>query len=158
MLQKPRQKKDGLFTRREIFISILQGLLIAIGSLSLYYYFMMKGTSLEQTRTIVFTTLILCNIFLTFVGRSFTQTIFHTIRYKNNLAPFILVISSLFLVALHFVPFVRELFQLATINWQQFWLCFAAAFASVFWFEVYKIVLLNFNRKATHDEPLSNAV
>ncbi|MFC0775097.1 cation-translocating P-type ATPase [Terrimonas alba] len=143
MLQKPRQKGDSLFTRQEIFISILQGLLIAIGSLALYFYFMTKGTSLEQTRTIVFTTLILSNIFLTFVDRSFTQTFSHTIRYKNNLAPVILIISTLFLVALHFVPFVRELFQLATISRQQFWLCLGVAFTCVFWFEAYKIVRLS---------------
>ena len=143
MQQKPRQKGNSLFTRQEIFISILQGLLIAIGSLALYFYFMTKGTSLEQTRTIVFTTLILSNIFLTFVDRSFTQTFSHTIRYKNNLAPVILIISTLFLVALHFVPFVRELFQLATISRQQFWLCLGVAFTCVFWFEAYKIVRLS---------------
>lgn len=139
MRQVPRERNKGLFTRNELFISITQGIVIAAGVLILYYYFMRNGTALEQTRNIVFTTLILSNVLLTFANRSFTKTIRYTSRYKNSLAPFILIISALFLIAIHFIPSVRVLFQLATITSGQFWLCFAVAFASVMWFELYKL-------------------
>jgi P-type Ca2+ transporter type 2C len=142
MQQTPRQRNISLFTREELLISVVQGIIIAAGAMFLYYYFMNSGTSVQQTRNIVFTTLILSNIFLTFANRSFTKTFFYTIRYKNSLAPLIIIISACFLAAMHFIPGVRGLFQLAGISAGQFGLCAGVAFASVMWFEVYKTDLV----------------
>ncbi|MBL7738663.1 MAG: cation-translocating P-type ATPase [Chitinophagaceae bacterium] len=138
MLATPRSRRAGLFTKEELLISIVQGLMITAGVLALYYIFMTNGHSIEQTRTVVFNTLILCNVFLTFAGRSFTRTIYYTSRYKNNLAPVVLVASAIFLLLLHFLPAARELFQLVPITAVDFWVSFGVAFASVMWFEVYK--------------------
>ena len=145
--QTPRARNSGLFTGEELLISVVQGIIIASAGLLLYYYFMNHGASLEQTRTIVFTTLILSNVFLTFADRSFTKTMYYTSRFKNNLAPVILVISAFFLAVLHGVPAVRNLFQLTAITPGQFGLCFGVAFASVMWFEVYKTDLLKLNTR-----------
>lgn len=141
MQQQPRKTEEKLFTIQELFISILQGIVIASGILVLYYYFMNKGTTLEQTRSIVFTTLILSNILLTFVNRSFIRTIYYTSRYKNNLALPILIISFFFLAVLHFSPFIRKIFQLEIISFSQFCICLGVAFVSVIWVDVYKIYL-----------------
>jgi Ca2+-transporting ATPase len=141
MLSGPRSHKAGLFTHEEFFISIIQGVIITAGVLVLYYIFMVNGHSIKETRTIVFTTLILSNVFLTFVSRSFTKTIYYTSRYKNNLAPAIILVSAIFLSLLHFIPAIQNLFQLASVTSFEFWLCFGVAFASVMWFEVYKMGL-----------------
>jgi Ca2+-transporting ATPase len=146
MKKTPRERNIGLFTGEELLISVIQGIIIAVVCLILYYYFMNHGASLEQTRTIVFTTLIASNVFLTFADRSFTKTIYYTIRFKNNLAPFILTISAIFLAVLHGVPAIRNLFQLTSITTGQFGLCLGVAFAGVMWFEVYKTDLLKLNK------------
>ncbi|QEC65789.1 cation-translocating P-type ATPase [Panacibacter ginsenosidivorans] len=143
MQQTPRERKDSLFTKKELLVSFVQGIIIAAGALGLYHYFMNNGATLEQTRTIVFTSLIVSNIFLTFANRSFSRTIYYTSRYKNNLVPVILIVSVLFLLSLHFIPFVRNLFQLAAITQVQFWLCSGVAFVCVMWFEVYKSFFKN---------------
>ena len=153
MQQKPRESRGKLFTGKEISISILQGLVIAAGTLSLYYYFMNNGASIQLTRTIVFTTLILSNVFLTFTNRSFTQTIYYTSRYKNNLALLIIFVSAIFLATLLLIPGVRGLFQLTTITLRQFWLCTAVAFVCVMWFEFYKAIFIssvNKDKKPRH--------
>jgi Ca2+-transporting ATPase len=141
MQQSPRDRKRGLFTGKELLISVVQGIVIATCGLVLYYYFMNHGASLQQTRTIVFTMLILSNVFLTFAGRSFTQSIIYTSRYKNRLAPVILIVSAFFLAALLWIPAIRNLFQLTAISTGRFWLCFGVAFASVMWFELFKSML-----------------
>jgi P-type Ca2+ transporter type 2C len=141
ILSGPRSRKAGLFTYDELLISIIQGMVITAGVLILYYAFMKNNRSIEETRTIVFTTLILSNVFLTFSSRSFIQTIYHTIRYKNNLAPVILIVSAAFLLLLHLVIPVRQFFQLAPISISECLLSFAIALASVMWFEVYKMDL-----------------
>ncbi len=145
MQQKPRQRNGGLFTKDELLISVVQGIVIAGAVLFLYYYFMQNNYSIAQTRTVVFTTLILSNVFLTFANRSFLKSIYYTSRYKNSLAPVIILVSAIFLAVLNFVSPVRNLFQLAVISQAQFWLCFAVAFASVMWFEVYKTNLVKLN-------------
>jgi Ca2+-transporting ATPase len=134
----PRDRKLGLFRDEELLISIVQGVIISGGVLTLYYFYMESNHSIEETRTIVFTTLVLSNIFLTFVNRSFTENFTQTIFYKNNLAVWVFIISILFLVLIHFIPFVREIFQLVPITSGDFWLCTAVAFAAVMWFEMYK--------------------
>ncbi|MES1217800.1 MAG: cation-translocating P-type ATPase, partial [Bacteroidota bacterium] len=137
MLLPPRNRTISLFAIDELLVSIMQGLMITAGLLTLYFIFMRNHT-IEETRTIVFTTLIASNIFLTFSGRSFTKSIYYTIRYKNNLAPLVLIISAGFLAALHLLTPVRNLFRLAPISAGQFGICLATAFVSVMWFEVYK--------------------
>lgn len=133
----PKKRRSSLFTRSEILISSIQGTLITTGILILYNYFMINH-SIEETRTVVFTTLISSNVFLTFVNRSFTKTIANTIWRKNNLAPLLFIVSGLFLALLHLNPFIRNLFELAPVGYTTFLLCLAVSFISVMWFEVYK--------------------
>lgn len=141
MLLPPRERKMGLFRENELLISIIQGVIIAGGVLALYYFFMKENYSVAETRTIVFTTLVLSNIFLTFVDRSFTENFTRTIFYKNNLAVWIFIISVFFLSAIHLVPFIRDIFQLAPIDVNDILICAVVSFVSVMWFEVYKMNL-----------------
>jgi Ca2+-transporting ATPase len=139
MLTAPRDRSAGLFTKNELMIAITQGLVITAGVLLLYYVFMQKGFDILETRTIVFTTLITSNLFLTFTDRSNTRTIFYTVRYKNNLVLFVILFSVAFLSAIHFIPGVQAVFGLKTIAWPVFWLCVGVSFVSVMWFELYKV-------------------
>ena len=122
-------------------MSVVQGLVIAAGALLLYYYFMEAGTSLGETRNIVFTMLLMSNIFLTFSNRSATETIFKTWRYRNSLAPVVLLISVGLILMLQLVAPVRDLFGLTPMSGQRFFICLAVSVASVWWMEVYKLGL-----------------
>jgi len=144
----PRDRSKGLFSWSEILVSIVQGIFLALGVLTLYYISMSNGETLEVTRAIVFTTLILGNFFLTFANRSFSETIFQTIRYKNNLAPWIFLFSGMLLLLVHKVGFVRELFGFMPITTAQFGQAAIVAFVSVMWFEGYKILIAAFRKKA----------
>ncbi len=94
LMELPARGSDmSLFQRSELWISVIQGVMIAAGVLGVYYAYM-PDHSLEATRTVVFTTLVMANIFLTFADRSFSENFFHTIRYKNNLAPLVLGLPS----------------------------------------------------------------
>ncbi|HEY2349594.1 MAG TPA: HAD-IC family P-type ATPase, partial [Puia sp.] len=59
MLSKPRPYGQNIFSGKELRMSILQGLVISAGLLSLYFYFMQHGYELKYVRTVVFNTLIL---------------------------------------------------------------------------------------------------
>jgi len=153
MRQPPRNKNEALFTWNELLVSSLQGAIITIGVLFLYWYFMNRHYSLAETRSVVFTTLICSNVFLTFVTRSFTETLFTTIRYKNNLVFPVLFFSILFLSVVQLVPLARKLFQLSMLTQKVFLACLATAFISVMWFEVYKAVVKAMRKKTDHSQP-----
>jgi len=138
MVLPPRKRSISLFEQDELLISIVQGLIITIGVLWLYHFSMTNGASFSHTRTLVFTTLIISNIFLTFTNRSFTQNFTKTIHYKNRLAPWVLLISVVFLTAIHFVPAIQSIFGLVHITFPDILFCTGIAFVAVFWFEVYK--------------------
>lgn len=140
MQMPPRQKTSSLFSRNELFVSMIQGLLITAGVLSLFAFFM-RAHSLEETRTFVFTTLIISNICLTFANRSFTETFFKTIRYHNPLTPLIIGLSVLLLVLIQLVPGIRHAFGLTPLSIGEYGICLATGFVSVAWFEIYKWLL-----------------
>ncbi len=146
MQLQPRDRTLGLFRNDELLISIVQGVIMTIGIMTLYYFYMNSGHTLEETRTIVFNTLVMNNISLTFTNRSFTENFAKTIRYKNNLVLPVFIISILFLTAIHFVPAVIQIFGMAAITWSDFLLCVSVSLVSVAWFELYKTNLSNGGR------------
>ncbi|SDF67043.1 cation-translocating P-type ATPase [Chitinophaga filiformis] len=137
MQTPPRQTTSNLFNNKELFISIIQGLIITIGILALYRIYMQEHT-LEKTRTMVFTTLIISNIFLTFANRSFTETFIKTIRSRNPLTPLIIGLSVLFLAVIQLVPGIRQAFGLTAVNISDYGICLITGFVCVAWFEIYK--------------------
>ena len=137
-VEKPRKLSDSLFSFNELIISIIQGLAITAGVLFLYKTAMDAGYEKPQVRTIVFSTILLSNIFLTLVNRSFYYSIFKTLAYPNKLVPMIIAISLIVLAATLLVPFVQEFFELGSIDGPIFLQCLAVAFVSVIWVELYK--------------------
>ncbi|MCF8253648.1 MAG: cation-translocating P-type ATPase [Bacteroidia bacterium] len=138
MEKKPRSKMDNFFSIRELSVSIIQGLVISISCLGLGYFYYQQTGDETLVRTIVFSTLVFSNVFLTLANRSFYFSIFTTIRYSNKLVPIILSISILFLAFTLFVPYLQHLFKLTPLNWEQLAFVLAASSAGVLWIEIHK--------------------
>lgn len=136
----PRTATTGLFTREELWVSIIQGLVITLGVLGLYWFSMQRGDDIGVTRALVFSTLLTGNIFLTFVNRSFTEHFMQTIKFRNSLAKWILPGSVLLLVLIHLVPSIRNIFGFVPIGMNDFLLSTAVAFVSIAWYELYKLI------------------
>ncbi|MBS1914722.1 MAG: cation-translocating P-type ATPase [Bacteroidetes bacterium] len=145
MNKKPRQRKQNIFSAKELILSFIQGAAIAGGILFLYYFFMEKKYSIEYVRTIVFTTLISSNIFLTFVNRSFHETVLKTFRYKNSLAVYIILLSFFFLTLIYFIQPIRATFQLTTLSWFHYLVCLLTSLVITGWVEFYKSYLQKLN-------------
>jgi len=138
MTQPPRQPDEALFSAGELGFSFLQGAIIAGGILLLYHHFMTHGYPLPYVRTLVFLTLMTVNLLLTFTGRSLEENLAKTLRYRNNLVPYLIAISILFLVTVMTVPILRGLFGLQLLRAGHYLLCMATAMAVTLWFEIYK--------------------
>jgi Ca2+-transporting ATPase len=115
MNRPPAMAGNGFFTRREAVFTVLQGLVAASGMLAIYFYFMDKGASLAYVRTLVFLAIILMNLVLTFVSRSFSHPVLASFRNRNGLAAVVLAMSAGFIAIVIGVPFVRGLFGMVPV-------------------------------------------
>lgn len=140
MLQKPRPLTTTFFNLKEITISIIQGLVITLGLLFVYNYCLDGGFTEKYTRTTVFLTLIMSNIFLTLENRSFYYSVFTTIRYKNNLVLIIIGITIGITSLLLFVPVFSNFFLFEKVDKAQIGLTVLVGFVSVMWIEIYKLI------------------
>jgi len=138
MIQKPRPFTNTFFNGKELTTSILQGLMITAGTLLIYQYAVYQGFSETITRTMVFTTLIAANIFLTLVNRSFYYSILTTIRYKNNLVLWIIGITIAITGVLLFVKPFAAFFEFEALNPAQLLVSIWTGFLFVIWYEMIK--------------------
>ena len=140
MLQKPRPFSYTFFNAGELVTSILQGLAITAGVLLVYQYAVHTTCSEPTTRAMVFTALIVANITLTMVNRSFYYSVFTTMRYKNNLVWLITGITVVMLAALICIRPLATFFGFGILTLRHLIISILAGFLSAIWFEVVKLV------------------
>ncbi len=131
----PRTFTKTFFNWKELIVSIIQGLIITAGILFIYQYAVSHGCNEALTRTMVFTTLITANIFLTFENRSFNNSILSTFRYKNNLVLLITGITILITALLLYITPLTKFFQFQQLDFAQVGICILVGFISVIWYE-----------------------
>ncbi|MDP4284527.1 MAG: cation-translocating P-type ATPase [Bacteroidota bacterium] len=138
MQQKPRPFSNTFLSWKELNISIWQGIMITAGTLSIYQYAVSKGYNEELTRTMVFATLLMANIFLSLINRSFYYSILTTLRYKNNFLIGIVIVTILLLALMLYVPGLIHFFKFQQPNISQLLISMVVGFISVIWVESYK--------------------
>ncbi len=140
MEQPPRPASKTFFSLRELAISICQGLGITAATLLIYLYGVKHQYSEDLIRSMVFSTLIFANIFLTLVNRSFYYSVITTLHYKNSLLLAMLGLTTIMLLALLYVPVLSHFFRLVPLGIGPLALCLFAAIIAVGIFEGYKFL------------------
>lgn len=138
MLQVPRPFTNTFFNLKELTTSIVQGVMITAGTLTAYQYAVYTGADENLTRTLVFTTLIAANIFLTLVNRSFYYSVLTTLKYKNNLVVLIILSTLLLSALLIYIKPFAAFFKFESLSIQQLCISILIGFVSVIWFELVK--------------------
>jgi P-type Ca2+ transporter type 2C len=138
MSQKPRPLSTTFFNWRELTTSMIQGLMITVGTLFIYQYALSQGLNESLTRTMVFTVLISANVFLTLVNRSFYYSIFTTLTYKNNLVMIVISITLVLTGLLVYIKPIARFFEFESLNGLQLSISLLVGFLSVIWFEIVK--------------------
>ena len=140
MQQKPKALTTTFFNWKELSTSIIQGLIITLGTLFIYQYSVINNYSEDLTRTMTFTVLIVSNVFLTLVNRSFYYSILTTLRYKNNMVLYIVLITLIIVGLIIYLKPFTSFFEFESLNTIQLLTCLGVGFISVIWFEVVKWV------------------
>lgn len=137
MLQPPRLFTTTFFNLRELITSIIQGLVITLGTLTVYQYSIHQMNDENTVRTMVFLTLISANIFLTLVNRSFYYSVLAT-SLSNRMVPLIILITIGITSLILLFPQLRDFFEFEKLSIAQLAISIAVGFISVIWFELLK--------------------
>ena len=138
LLQKPRKMTETFLNWKELTLSIIQGLIITAGVLFAYQWSVQHGGNEEQTRAIVFSTLIFANILLSLANRSFYYSLVESFKNRNILFVIVNGVALLLLFVILYLPPVSAFFSVAPLGATELGMAGWIASVSVLWFEGYK--------------------
>jgi Ca2+-transporting ATPase len=125
-----------------IGVSLTQGVGVLVAVLGVYLWSVLSygPAGADSVRALTFSTLVIGNLSLILVNRSWTHSVIGGLKYKNA-ALWIVTAGTLAAIALLFAfPATRGLFQFALPPLGDFLIAAAAGVLSVVWFEIYKAV------------------
>ncbi len=139
MQRRPRDPRKPLFGRRTVALSLLQGLFVLIIVLAVFAVSLYRGQGEMEARALTYTTLITANLGLILTNRSWSGTILETLRTPNPALWWVIGGALIFLGLVLYVPFLRDLFQFAPLDFLEIAIALMAGIASILWFEGLKL-------------------
>jgi Ca2+-transporting ATPase len=147
MKQPPRGLGEPVFGRRILTIAGMQGISVLLAVLTVYLWTVVDGRPDDVVRSITFATLVIGNIALILVNRSWRLSIWASFRERrNHTLKWILALAGTMLVLLLNVPWFRQAFTFGAIRPVDWLMAAVAGFVGVAWFEAYKIHLRRAHR------------
>ncbi len=138
MQRPPRSAKEGLFNRHTVGLSLLQGSIVFVVILIVYLAATMRGLGDMETRALAFTSIVIANLGLIFTNRSWSETIFQTLRRSNPALWIVTGGTLVFLSLVLLIPTLQDLFRFSPLGPVEILFSLAAGIASVVWFEFFK--------------------
>jgi len=139
MSRPPRNPTLPLFGTRLLGLGLLQGASGLLIVLAIYLSALWGWLNASDATALSFTTLVVANLGLIFANRSWTRTIWATLRTPNSALWWVIGGTTFFLGLALYVPFLRDLFHFSTLHLNDLALCLAGGFLSVIWFEGLKL-------------------
>lgn len=139
MEQPPRGLGKPMFDGRGLTIAGLQGLSVLVAVLGVYLWNVLDDRPDDVVRSTTFATLVVSNLALILVNRSWRLSIWQTFRQRSNRTlKWILALAGMMLILLLSVPGLRDAFNFGPMRTRDWFVALVAGFIGVMWFEVYK--------------------
>ena len=138
MQRPPRPPEEKLFDRWLFGLGLLQGTSVLVIVLTVFLVALYRQQGEEDARTLAFTTLILANLGLILVNRSWSRTVLDTLRTPNNALWGVVTGCIVFLTFVLYVPVARRLFHFSTLHVNDLLICLGSGVLSILWFELVK--------------------
>jgi len=138
MKRPPRNHDEGLFTGKNLGLSLLQGAVVLGVVLAIYSSALSRGLGEPEVRTLTFVTIVVANLCLILTNRSWSQPIIATLRTPNRAMVWVFSGTIVCLGFVLFVPALQDLFRFGSVPLADLLVCTIAGAGSVVWFECYK--------------------
>jgi Ca2+-transporting ATPase len=143
MRRPPRASDAPLFGGRAIGLSLAQGAVVTAVVVAVYALALARGVGELDARALTFTTFMVANVGLIYTNRSWSaRSASGERRPWNSALVWLTAAVPVFLAIVVYVPGLRELFLFAPLRAVEVAVSFGAGFASVAWFELYKLAAL----------------
>ena len=135
MNRPPRNSSEPLFCRNTVFLSLIQGVIVLVVVLGVFWFACSRGVDEQEIRALTFTTLMISNLGLILTNRSWSSTSAASFRSTNTALLPVVAGAILFLGIVLYVPFFVHLFRFSALHLFEVLLCLSAGLGSVLWFE-----------------------
>jgi len=135
MNRPPRNSREPLFSRKTVLLSLMQGVIVLIVIMSVFWFARSRGADAHELRAMTFTTLMISNLGLILTNRSWSRKSAGTMRSSNTALFPVIAGAILFLGVVLYVPFFVHLFRFSSLHLPDVLLCLSAGLGSVLWFE-----------------------
>ncbi len=140
MKRKPRGTKEKMFNRNAAIISFIQGFVVLILVILVFVSALNRGLGEDGARAMAFATIVVSNLALILTNRSWSRSIMSTFRSRNNALLWVFGGALLALGLVLYLPPLSSLFLFSTLQPTDLLICLAIGFASISWFEIFKVV------------------
>jgi Ca2+-transporting ATPase len=140
MNERPRDPKEGVFSRGLGWQIAWQGILIGLVTLAVYRWEILTRGDIVRAETVAFMTLALVQLLHSFNTRSLTQSIFTLGPLKNRALLVALGASLVLQFAVLTIPALRPVFDVTPLTWRDWGFVALAALAVLAAVEVVKAV------------------
>jgi P-type Ca2+ transporter type 2C len=131
MVRPPRRLNEPLFGRTMVLTGLIQGIGVLAAVFAVFTVGMLSDWGETGARMAAFVTLVIGNLGLIFTNRSWTQSIFAYLRVPNPALWWITGGTAFFLLLILFVPFLRDVFLFAPVQWNEIFFIAVACIISL---------------------------
>lgn len=118
MTRPPRPTNAKIFDKSILLSGVRQGLALLAWVVFVYWFAQKNGFDSEQARTLTFTAMIVGDIWLILINRSWSRSFFKSLVQPNRILWSVLAATIGVLIGGIFVPAVRTLFHFGAVQWQ----------------------------------------
>ena len=137
----PRGLDAPMFGAKVLTIAVLQGLSVLAATVAVYLWAVLDKHPDDVVRSVTFATLVIGNVALILVNRSWRLSVWRTFRERRNSAlKWILAGAGVLLVAILTVPGLRHAFNFGPLPPTGWMVAVGAGLLGVAWFEIYKVI------------------
>jgi Ca2+-transporting ATPase len=146
MRRKPRNINAQLFNRTTLIKCMFQGGITLLSTI-LVYMFVRESHTDTTARALAFLTLVVCNLGMILTNRSFTRSSISMLKEKNEAFKWVISGTSVVMLLILTIPFLKNLFQFGQISLVDLLLAFSGGIVSVLLMEVLKFLLEYLDKK-----------
>jgi P-type Ca2+ transporter type 2C len=139
-LQPPRPRNEPVISRLIIERIVLMGIVLALGTLGVFYWQVNQGSGIDHARTMALTTLVLFQLFNIFNARSETRSAFSMNPLSNPFLFFSIVASIIVQVIAIYWPPLEAIFRLTPLSLHDWLVIVPVAMTVVIVIEAEKIL------------------
>ncbi|MBO8125981.1 MAG: cation-translocating P-type ATPase [Firmicutes bacterium] len=134
MERPPRRVDEGIFSGGLLKTILLQGTLIALGTIGVFIFSLLQGSALAGARTMAFATLVMSQLLYVFRCRGADSQGFFRDLISNPYLTLAVLVSAGFQLLILYHPLLRKLFQVTRLSGGDWGIILGTAFF-VSWLE-----------------------